>query len=218
MLNSFSDSGGISTFSTRSQNWTSKTTWLLPHTSDIGAELKIVHHNGDHYLIAPSREMTLEEYKSHLQTLSSKAVLLDSISAHTAPPGHQAVALAAQSQHDDRATRFVHEELASVARKRIPIPDWSENDYEYVATLARALDQGTLPLSALIWSPSAANGGWTRDGAFTAQAVSANMAHKEHEAVGDEDEEAEVGNDNAFLRNVLKLNVDGNPFVNGISA
>ncbi|CDO74246.1 hypothetical protein BN946_scf184536.g1, partial [Trametes cinnabarina] len=101
----------------------------------------------------------------------------------------------------------------------IPVAGWDENDYAYVAELAKELENGTLPLSQLIWQEdNSAREGWTREGAFVATAVSASMDAASARAAGNEDEEADANNDHAYLREVLKLGKAGNPFVGGSAA
>jgi hypothetical protein len=223
VLRASSDSGGISTFSVKGQDWPVATTWVLQQTSLLNAGLRAINDHDTHFLIAPSQEMTLETYRSHLSTLNASAVCCDSLLLeHNAKSEHADVEheLALQSTHHDRATRFVYEALAAVALAHRSVPDWDENDFEYVAKLARKLGDGVLPLSALVWDPLDGTGGWTRERAFAAQAVSAHIAHEaaRAEASGDEDEEAEVGNDNAYLRAVLRLDDVGNPFLEDTSA
>lgn len=93
-------------------------------------------------------------------------------------------------------------------RARIPVEGWNENDYAYIAELAHALEEGVLPLSALIWKPASPE--WSREKAFAADAVSAFMAHEftRSRESGDEDEEA----DNRYLREVSCFCDPNNPF------
>ena len=85
---------------------------------------------------------------------------------------------------------------------------------EHERRLARAVEEGSLSLTALVWQPSEDGEGWSREKAFVARAVCAYMAH-EHAKVragGDEDAEADAANDHAYLRSVLKLEEAKNPF------
>ncbi|KAF5316450.1 hypothetical protein D9619_006699 [Psilocybe cf. subviscida] len=119
--------------------------------------------------------------------------------------------LAAQSRHRDRAVRFVYDALAGVVRGPLPIADWDGSDYEYIAVLARSLEDDSLPLSALVWDPAT---GWERKKAFAAQAVCAYMADewRRAEASNDEDAIADAGNDHGFLRCIFRLHDRENPF------
>ena len=209
------DSGGISTFSAKNAAWPANKTWVLKRATPLVAGLKAINDHGTHWLIAPAQTMSLDTYKSHLGTLNTKAVRYDQQRAAEAEESAVEVAtpLAVQSAHADRATRFVYNALAAVIRPSIPVADWDENDYEYVGVLARAIEEGSLSLSALVWPPSDDGEGWSREKAFVARAISAYMAH-EHAKVragGDEDAEADVANDHAYLRAVLKLGDAKNP-------
>ena len=202
------DSGGISTFSAKNAAWPANKTWVLKRATPLVVGLKAINDHGTHWLIAPAQTMSLDTYTSHLRTLNTKAVRYDQQRAEVATP------LAAQSAHADRATRFVYNALATVVRDSIPVADWDENDYEYVGVLARAVEEGSLSLTALVWQPSEDGEGWSREKAFVARAVCAYMAH-EHAKVragGDEDAEADAANDHAYLRSVLKLEEAKNPF------
>ncbi|KAJ7431861.1 hypothetical protein B0H11DRAFT_1835729, partial [Mycena galericulata] len=212
------NSGGVSTFSQKDAKWAAKTTWILQHTTPMIAGLTAHNDHGIHWLIAPDAEMPFETFKSHLETLNTHAVhyVAHVKEAHTVEAEMRVQVLATQSAHPDRATRFVYNALAAVARGDVGVPggDWDENDRQYVAVLARAVEEGTLQLSALVWDPQAALGGWSRAKAFAARAVSAYMASEaaDVKASGDEDGGADAANDHAYLRAILKLDDEGNPF------
>ena len=152
--------------------------------------------------------MTLTTYKNHLRELNARAVRYDQL--QSADTKVEAIELVALSAHADRATRFVYNALAAVVQKSIAIADWDENDYAYIAVLARGLEDGSIQLSELVWTEE---GGWSKAKAFVARAVS---AHMEHEVAAvklaeDEDAEADAANDHAYLRAVLKLDDAQNP-------
>ncbi|KAI4294647.1 hypothetical protein K523DRAFT_324667 [Schizophyllum commune Tattone D] len=201
-------SGGISTNSVKVASWAPNKTWVLQRTTALVTGLKAINDAGTHWLIAPASEMTLTTYKSHLRALNAKAVRYDQLQPSDARV--EAVELVALSAHSDRATRFIYNALASVVLKSITIADWDENDYAYVAVLARGLEDGSLQLSELVWTEE---GGWSKAKAFVARAVS---AHMEHEVAAvklaeDEDAEADAANDHAYLKAVLKLDDAQNP-------
>ena len=118
-----------------------------------------------------------------------------------------------ECSHPNRGTRFAYIALAAVVLDRIPVADWDESDYRYVAALAKALESGNLALSELIWSPECGRG-WTKNGAFAAKAVSVFMANQWQaaNAAGDEDAQADVDNDNGYLMFLFRLYDPQNPF------
>lgn len=157
--------------------------------------------------------MKFTTYKSHLTQLNSKAVRYDSLQKDVlAEADADLRVLKAQSAHDDRATRFVYEAFVAVVHTHTPVSGWDENDYAYLAELAHALENGALPLSALIWDEKA---GWSKERAFAADAVGAHITEKGARVMesGDEDAQADANNDHAYLRAILKLDAMENPLV-----
>ncbi|KAK7012325.1 hypothetical protein R3P38DRAFT_3589683 [Favolaschia claudopus] len=196
--------GGMSTFTMKQSVWADNKTWVVKKSSSLGNNLTAKNDHGDHWLIAPSSQMTIETYKSALSSLNRIAI----------PTASSHAVLAKQSAHMDRATRFVFNALASVVHDRLPVASWDENDYAYVAELAKELEDGTLPLSQLVWKEGGVAGeGWSREGVFVASAVSASMEATSLRVAGNDDDEADAANDHAYLREVLKLEQPGNLFV-----
>ncbi|KAI5831197.1 hypothetical protein K523DRAFT_301085 [Schizophyllum commune Tattone D] len=201
-------SGGISTFSRKDPTWANNKTWVLQRTTPLIGGLKAINDVGMHWLIAPASKMPFQTYVGHLRELNSRAVRYDRLRSEDTDS--EAIELAVQSAHTDRATRFVYNALASVVHKSTAIPDWDENDYTYVAVLARALEEGSIQLSELVWDEE---GGWSKAKAFVAHAVSAHMAEEEANVkrTGDDDAEADAANDHSYLKAVLKLDDAQNP-------
>ncbi|TBU27992.1 hypothetical protein BD311DRAFT_778598 [Dichomitus squalens] len=209
--------GGISTFSNKRAEWPDRTTWVLKSSTPLVPGLiasKDLRVDG-HWLIQPSQRMKRDAYVDHLKDLNSKAVRYDRLPPKEVVEAESEVSvLAAQSANADRATRFVYNALAAVVHKRVPVDEWDENDYEYIALLARALEDGTLELSALLWGPEGEAAEWKRAKAFTASAVAAYMAQEavRVKASGNEDDESDMANDHAYLHALLKLDDAENPF------
>ena len=206
------DSGGISAFSSKPEKWGGDSTWMLQQPAPLVAGLTFIKDEGTHWLISPAREMTIESYKNDLMTLAPSALRYDTL-PRPSDNAEEPSVLSARSTHPDRAARFVYEALASVVLTPVPVIDWDENDYEYLTVLTKALGDRTLPLNQLVWDPEDDNRAqWTRRGAFVAKAVSAFMAHERERVVGDEDEEADLRNDIAYLEQILRLRDAENPF------
>ena len=207
------DTGGISTFSAKDASWPANKTWVLQKGTQLVTGLQAHKDRGTHWSIEPATVMKFTAYKSHLTQLNSKAVRYDSLQKDVvADDEAEARVLKAQSAHHDRATRFVYDVFVAVVQTRTPVSGWDENDYTYLTELAHALEDGTLPLSALIWDEDA---GWSKEKVFAADAVAAHIAKESTRVLklGDEDEQADANNDHAYLRAVLKLDDAKNPFV-----
>ncbi|KAI0767410.1 hypothetical protein C8Q74DRAFT_1370199 [Fomes fomentarius] len=124
------------------------------------------------------------------------AALQHQIRADVAPPR----VLKTQFTHVDQAARAVYNALASVVRSPILIEGWDENDYALIETLAHELEDGVLPLSALLW-----DGEWSRDKAFVANAMYAWEKAQKKE-IGSEDQEAATAKgDRSLAFKVSKL-------------
>ncbi|KAI9067218.1 hypothetical protein FKP32DRAFT_1588858 [Trametes sanguinea] len=214
-------SGGISTFSHKPAKWADNELWVLARNNSLGADLQAINDYGTHWLIAPTREMTLEEYKGRLADLSSKAVpysdLRDNASGFEAEELviGDAPVFKDVSTHPVKMVRCVYEALAAVAQQHTKVQGWDENDCEYVGVLAQSLDDGKLQLSALVWDPAnTTEGGWGRERAFAARAVAEYIAQElaRAEASGDDDQEADVLNFVEYLRVIFRFSVEENPF------
>lgn len=160
--------------------------------------------------------MRFETYKGHLTELNSKAVRYDALkhrSLEEPVPGSRA--LKGESTHPDRATRFAYDAFVTVVQTHTPVEGWDENDYAYIAELARALENGNLPLSALIWGEKA---GWSKERVFAADAITAHIAQEEEcgRMSEDDDVQADINNDNAYLRVIFNLDNAQNPFVRAV--
>lgn len=188
--------GGISVFPSPQLCGPTSSIFALQTAAPLPDGLTLVQDLDSHCLLAPSREMPFADYKHALAQLNSSA---------TAVSGNAeaAFALAPRSRSPKTALRFVYKALVAVWRERVAIDGWDENDYAYVALLARDLDGGQLTLDDLRWTPESP--GWTRRGAFTAQALRAFMAWSDAKAVGDETLEMDAGNDNYYLESILRL-------------
>jgi hypothetical protein len=218
ILSASTASGGISTF-TKAQG--KKNEWVLKGTTTLVAGLQAINDHGNHFLIAPAEEMTVETYTSHLKALNSLAQLVPppapkpktTTTKPKSPTSPKSPTkgkkkgllglreqvedtLIARSAHPDRATRAVYDALATVVNARVPIADWEENDYMYVERLARAVEDGSLPVSAL-----QSRATWSRERAFVTDAASALMAHEAKRSV----DEAAVAEEHMYLRAVLEL-------------
>ena len=207
------DTGCISTFSVKDAAWPANKTWVLLKGSQLVSGLQARRDRGNHWSIEPASVMKFTVYKSHLTQLNSKAVRYDSLQRDAIADAEADVrVLKERSAHADRATRFVYEAFVAVVQTRTPVSGWDENDYAYLAELAHALEDGALPLSALIWDEKA---GWSKERAFAADAVTAHIVEKSARVLKleDEDEQADANNDNAYLRAILKLDDAENPFV-----
>ncbi|EJC99841.1 uncharacterized protein FOMMEDRAFT_31092 [Fomitiporia mediterranea MF3/22] len=207
------NTGGISTFSQKQASWTDNRTWILRRTVSLGTQLVARNDRGQHWSIEPKQEMTLTAYKSQLQQLNTKAVRYDQQATSDVQTEATELALPRQSSHSDKATRFIFNALASVVHNHIPVPkvpDWDENDYSYLAVLAQSLEDGSLPLSDLVWDPEDV---LKKEKVFTAAAVSAYMTKEENarKGKGNENDEADLDNDHALLRTVLKFDDAKNP-------
>jgi hypothetical protein len=213
MMRALPDSGGISTFTSKGSDWAPNKTWILKKSTPLVSGLRTINDHGNHYLIAPVSNVALTVYVANLTALNSKAVRYDQQGAASEEKLEERI-LPAQVDHADRATRFLYTALAAVNHGKPHVEGWDENDYEYVATLAHALKDGTTPLSALVWNQEDGEDGWTKAKAFTAQAVLTHAAHEIRKAKRsrNEDDEADVANDTGYLRSILKLDDPKNPY------
>ncbi|EJC99820.1 uncharacterized protein FOMMEDRAFT_93112 [Fomitiporia mediterranea MF3/22] len=182
---------------------------VKPGTTSFGTQLVARNDHGGHYSIEPVSEMTLTAYTTQLQHLNSRAEkYLSSTQGRTG-----GLALPKQSRNKDKATRFIFNALASVVHENIPVPkisDWDDSDYTYLAVLAQSLEDGSLPLSDLVWDPEDV---LKKEKVFTAAAVAAYMEKEETArlGMGDEDDESDLANDHALLRTVLEFDDARNP-------
>ncbi|EJC99830.1 uncharacterized protein FOMMEDRAFT_160276 [Fomitiporia mediterranea MF3/22] len=207
--------GGVSTWTFMQPNWKEKTTWLLKKTVSLGPHLVAHNDHGQHYNIEPKEEMTFEDYKVQLALLNTRAVRVDALPEADALREAEEFVLPRQSNHNDKATRFIFNALACVVHERVAIPmfpESNENDYCYLATLAKSLEDGSLNLSQLIWEPESV---LKKDKVFTAAAVLAYMKKEEEARLdkGNEDAEADLANDHAFLRTIMKFDDERSPFI-----
>ncbi|KAI9067217.1 hypothetical protein FKP32DRAFT_1588857 [Trametes sanguinea] len=209
------DSGGVSVFSHKPTTWADADAWVLPASTPLTSGLKCLNTHGTHWIIAPSEEMTLDEFKAHLFALNLLGSRCSDIASDDLQPADHPPVLQAASNHYLREVRFLYPGLVFIAQSRVPIPSWNENDYEYVATLAQSLQDNSVDMFSLIWEPTDPRNGWTRDRVFTIHAVITYIAWEEVRAEnsGDDDVEADVANDNGYLRAVFRLWDERNPFL-----
>ena len=210
------ETGGISTLAHKSHLWAMNNTWVLEGATAPSSGLTARSDHGFHWSIEPSTVMSFETYKGHLTELNSKAVRYDTFKHRSSEESvPESSALKGQSTHPDRATRFVYDAFVTVVQKRTPVEGWDENDYAYIAELAHALENGTLPLSALIWCEEA---GWSKERVFAADAITAHIAQEEERGrmSEDDDVQADIDNDNAYLRVIFNLDDAQNPFVRAV--
>ncbi|KZV97746.1 hypothetical protein EXIGLDRAFT_607710 [Exidia glandulosa HHB12029] len=179
--------------------------WVVESGASLGRGLQVVNDRGSHWIIQPTESMPLEIFVEKLSALDSRAVKHP---AQASPSARPQSALT-YSNHDSKATRFVFDALTDVVNEGIAIDGWDDDDYDYVAVLANALEYNGVSLSSLVWDPNGAKG-WTKEMAFVARAVDAYMKHAVAQAKGDEDKEGDIGNDHALLRLVLKLDGEKN--------
>lgn len=118
-----------------------------------------------------------------------------------------------QSNHSDRATRFVYWALAEVVGNRIPvrsIDGWDDNAYNRLSVLARQLDQGLAPLSEYVWKETQIEA--TKEQHAVAAAVASWIGHGQaKEAELDDDELSDQGMDHVYLHGVLEFDNKSNP-------
>ncbi|KZV86072.1 hypothetical protein EXIGLDRAFT_681294 [Exidia glandulosa HHB12029] len=177
---------------------------VIPGVSSLGSGLRAVNDHGSHWLIRPEMPMSLQAFVGKLQELNSQAV-------KDTGPCESSEELRFRIQPDfaiesdlDKAGRFVYHALATVVHQRLEIKNWDDNDYAYIAVLARGLRRGDLALSSLRWDADSGQH-WTKEMAMAAQAVQVYMDYDLSQAEGNEDDEADAHNDIAMLTAVLHL-------------
>ncbi|KZV86502.1 hypothetical protein EXIGLDRAFT_840697 [Exidia glandulosa HHB12029] len=197
------ENGGVSTFATTVPGWDASRTWRMA-SSSLGSGLRAVNDHGSHWLIRPEMPMSLQAFVGKLQELNSQAV-------KDTGPCESSEELRFRIQPDfaiesdlDKAGRFVYHALATVVHQRLEIKNWDDNDYAYIAVLARGLRRGDLALSSLRWDADSGQH-WTKEMAMAAQAVQVYMDYDLSQAEGNEDDEADAHNDIAMLTAVLHL-------------
>ncbi|KZV86503.1 hypothetical protein EXIGLDRAFT_774540 [Exidia glandulosa HHB12029] len=92
--------------------------------------------------------MLLQAFVGKLQELNSQAV------KGTGPPDSSEelqLDFALDSQLDKDGMLVYHCALATVVHQRLAVKNWNDNEYAYIAVLARGLRRGDLALSSLIW-------------------------------------------------------------------
>ncbi|EPT01231.1 hypothetical protein FOMPIDRAFT_1120767 [Fomitopsis schrenkii] len=201
--------GGISTFANKDKSWADNKTWVLERATELISGLAARNDHGSLWSIEPSAIMKFDAYKGHLTQLNGKAVRYDRLHEH------RSLAKEVEAEEtpvpEPRTLKgHVYNAFAVVVQTRTPVEGWDENDYAYIAELAHALENGTLPLSALIWDEKA---GWSKERVFAADAVTAHVAQEDERGrkTGDDDEQADINNDNAYLREILRLSNAKNP-------
>ncbi|KAL4245554.1 hypothetical protein ABKN59_010342 [Abortiporus biennis] len=153
------NTGGISTFSQRDPAWGANKTWVLEHGTNLGSEL-IARNDRDALT-------TLER--------SNKAVRFDRVPHQ---PGAFALELPAQCDHASEHVRVVYEGLAAVARNKIRIEDWDENDYTHIGIIAHCLHHGVKELAYFTYKPGEH---LHKHHALVAEAVLAHIGHRDVE-------------------------------------
>ncbi|PPR06823.1 hypothetical protein CVT26_003849, partial [Gymnopilus dilepis] len=139
--------GGVSTFSTIYSNWPAKIGWELPSETALGPDLTAVNDFGTHWCIEPTTDMPLERYITALSTLNSKVFPQEPAS------GVPEIDLPKQSDNPSIHVRVLYKALSTVAREKISIAGWDDNDYTYLAILAGALHSGEVELPSLSYTP-----------------------------------------------------------------
>lgn len=191
-------------------------TWVLQASVSISSQLLARNDHGTHWAIEPSSQITFDAYVNALRPLNGLSRRLDQVTfvATTEEP----FALKTSSAHTDQGARFVYNALGTVVRDRIPIEgieEWDDNDYFYIASIAQALEAGELNVDDITWEEVGVEVDvHYKAREFTAAAVGAYMAHEEKTKLGvvGEDDEADLRNDHAFLRTLLKFDVPECPF------
>ncbi|KAI0784787.1 hypothetical protein C8Q75DRAFT_369692 [Abortiporus biennis] len=201
--------GGISLFSEKDSSWDNSRTWILDQSSGGGlpAELSI-NNVKSQWFIEPAHEMPHAVFKKALESLNKSAVRYNTISHHEVDnkASFSTLNLPDLSTNPSKHVRFVYMALLAVARERIPVADWDDNDYADIAHIAKCLDSGPeeKELSALEYHPGQV---LTKHLALVALAVAAYIKQQDADCqrANDEDMEADWLNDRALLRNALSL-------------
>ncbi|PCH44759.1 hypothetical protein WOLCODRAFT_133363 [Wolfiporia cocos MD-104 SS10] len=190
-------SGGISTFAQSSHTW--KYPWLLPENAELGDGLGAKNDHGGHWLIIPAAEISLDGYKHLLSELNGRCEKVNR--AREVFGELREVDVLPEPANSDKSVRMVYSALQAVHNGNIPIKDWDENDYTYIAILAKALDSGKLSLKDAVTSGPKS----TKEQRFIAEAATEFMSAERKISSADEDEMADMDNDHALLKAVLKL-------------
>ncbi|KZV86059.1 hypothetical protein EXIGLDRAFT_653515 [Exidia glandulosa HHB12029] len=193
------ENGGVSTFATTVPSWDASRTWRMA-SSALGSGLRAVNDHGSHWLIQPEEPMSLQAFVGKLQELNSQAVK-DTGPSESFEDLQPDFALESDL---DKGGRFIYHALAIVFHQRLAVKDWNDNDYAYIAVLARELKRGDLALSSLIWDADSGQH-WTKEMAMAAQAVQVYIEYEFARAAGNEDDEMDACNDNSMLRSILGL-------------
>ncbi|PCH44758.1 hypothetical protein WOLCODRAFT_124051 [Wolfiporia cocos MD-104 SS10] len=178
-------------------NWSHP--WLLPKNAELGNGLGAKNDHGGHWLIIPTTEISLDGYKHLLSELNGRC---EKVKRAREAVGelHEADVLP-DPVNSDKSVRILYSALQAVHNGNIPIKDWDENDYTYIAILAKALDSGKLSLKDAVTSGPKS----TKEQRFIAEAATEFMsAERKRSGVG-EDEMADMDNDHGHLKAVLKL-------------
>ncbi|KAI0084444.1 hypothetical protein BDY19DRAFT_898505 [Irpex rosettiformis] len=208
--------GGISTAAVLPPNPDRTRTWVLGASVALGSLLLARNDHGTHWAIEPSSQITFDAYVGALRPLNNSARRLDQVTRLISE--EEFFTLPKSSSHDDQGTRFIFNALSAIVRDRIPvtgIADWDENDYLYIANIAKDLEDGEVQLSDIVWRDVGDDqNDHYKEAEFTAAAVAGYMAHEEATKLGvcSEDDEADLRNDHVFLRTLLKFDAPDCPF------
>ncbi|KAF9815950.1 hypothetical protein IEO21_04277 [Rhodonia placenta] len=104
---------------------------------------------------------------------------------------------------DLTAVCFVCDALTNVSRTRLSVPNFGDDDYTYLRSLAFCLDSEKLTLDDLSWKAGVEV---TRERRLASAAVYAFTEAEWVRVADDEDEQSDVMNDNVLL--LLSLNLD----------
>lgn len=175
----------------------------------LSPHLEADNDAGTHWVIGPKQTMSWDDYVGYLRQLNSKAIKYTPTTVLATMDDFPAD-LPRLSSQTSKSVRFVFNALAAVYHDRIPVNDWDDNDYTYVAVLASALEAGDLDLAKLAYD---GKGDSTKAQRFAAIAVAAYVTAEKKKKKGDEDEDlsAEMDNDHAVLASALNLDQEENP-------
>ncbi|KAI0784764.1 hypothetical protein C8Q75DRAFT_368873 [Abortiporus biennis] len=200
------NTGGISTFSVRDSAWGANRTWVLQRGTLLGPDLQARNDRATHWSLEPSRAMPRDTYVAALTVLNGGAVRFDRIpqARDASAPGTFALELPIEFNHESEQVRNVYQGLASVARNKVPVEDWDENDYTHIAIIAQSLHSGETEFSELVYKSDELLIG---EQALVAGAILAHIGHKdaEYKEGGDSEEKAKWAEQRESLVSALKL-------------
>ena len=103
-----------------------------------------LHSHRPAVLETPPKEMPFENYK---------ITALNATRVDEKQEKSLNIELPAQSDHPSKVIRFLYEALSTVAREKVPINGWDDNDYTYLSILVLDLHLNKEVLSNLIYKP-----------------------------------------------------------------